>query len=180
MAGRQTTTDSGRVDVGELMGAIRAERKLSPAELARRADVDVKTVRNLENGSRWPQDVTRAKLEKALGVTPGLIRNLLDRPEERVWARNALRHGELSTWPQLSDGELNGDQFEPSRVLNEAERVGGADVTPPITILSLAEAAEYAGSVADLLRRVDLAATDMDPETRTLLTRAQVRTVAFL
>lgn len=174
MAGQQ---HSDRAEVGELMAAMRAERKLSPAELARRADVDVKTVRNLENGTRWPQDVTRAKLEKALGVRPGLIRDLLDGREERARVRNALRHGELSTWPRLLDGEVNTDESEQADVPSEA---GGANAAMPITVLDLGETAAYAGSVAELLRRVDLAATDMDPDTRTLLTRAQVRTVAFL
>lgn len=97
--------DPERAAVGELVAAIRQTRQLSPTELARRAEVDVKTVRSLENGTRWPQDVTRVKLERVLGLGPGVIGEFLASEQARIRAWGFLRSGELrGTWEPPADG----------------------------------------------------------------------------
>jgi len=45
---------------------LRLEAGLSQSKLARAADLDRKTVSDVENGRNTPQDVTFAKLAKAL------------------------------------------------------------------------------------------------------------------
>lgn len=49
------------------------EPPISPAELARRAGADSKTVRAFLRGERWPHDATLAKFDRALGNPPGTI-----------------------------------------------------------------------------------------------------------
>ncbi|MGZ9829909.1 helix-turn-helix domain-containing protein [Tsukamurella ocularis] len=58
---------------GEIVAARRRELGVDVAELARDAQVDVKTIRSLETGERMPRDSTKAKLERALEWTPGSI-----------------------------------------------------------------------------------------------------------
>lgn len=60
-------------DVGKLVKERRLQLKMSTPELARVAGVDPKTVRALESGERWPQDTSRAKIEKALGWAAGSL-----------------------------------------------------------------------------------------------------------
>lgn len=64
--------------VGDQVVTRRAELGLSRAELARRADVDPKTLQTLERDRRWPQDVNRAKIEQALGWAPGSLEAIRD------------------------------------------------------------------------------------------------------
>lgn len=68
-------TDDGASEeqVGALIRAIRVYRGWAPQQLADRAKVDVKTVRALEAGARWPQDTTRRKIEDALLIPAGTI-----------------------------------------------------------------------------------------------------------
>ena len=58
---------------GEVVQARRTELGISRAELARRAEVDPKTVQSLEQDARWPLDVNRARIEAALGWAPGSL-----------------------------------------------------------------------------------------------------------
>lgn len=58
---------------GAIVAARRRELGVDVAELARDAQVDVKTIRSLETGERMPRDSTKAKLERALEWTPGSI-----------------------------------------------------------------------------------------------------------
>lgn len=55
-----------------------AGRGWSDLELADRADVDIKTVRSVLTGDRWPTRPTRTKLEDALGWERGSIRQLAE------------------------------------------------------------------------------------------------------
>jgi transcriptional regulator with XRE-family HTH domain len=47
---------------------------LTHAELAERASVSIRTVRNAEHGTWTPRLPTRAKLARALGVQPSALR----------------------------------------------------------------------------------------------------------
>lgn len=57
--------------------ARRLELGLSQAALAGTAGVDAKTLRSLERGDRWPQDISRAKIERALEWPDGTLEALL-------------------------------------------------------------------------------------------------------
>lgn len=46
---------------------------LSPAEIARRAGVNAKTIGSFLRGDRWPHDNTLASIDKAIGLKPGTI-----------------------------------------------------------------------------------------------------------
>ena len=63
-------------EVGRLVAQRRAHQHLDQTGLARAARVDPKTVRSLENGTRWPRDSTRTRIENALAWTPGSIERL--------------------------------------------------------------------------------------------------------
>lgn len=46
---------------------------MDPTTLARTAGVDTKTTRALEAGERWPRDMSRLKIERALGWASGSL-----------------------------------------------------------------------------------------------------------
>lgn len=46
---------------------------LNPTSLARKAGVDVKTIRALLSGERWPHSDTLAKIDRGLGLTEGTL-----------------------------------------------------------------------------------------------------------
>lgn len=57
---------------------------MTQRELAMTAEVDIKTIYNLESGERWPQAGTRAKIEKALGWTMGSLEAFTEGPERET------------------------------------------------------------------------------------------------
>ncbi|WP_158240383.1 helix-turn-helix transcriptional regulator [Mycobacterium hubeiense] len=63
-------------EVGRLVAERRTRQELDQIGLARAARVDPKTVRSLENGTRWPRDSTRIRIENALGWDAGSIARL--------------------------------------------------------------------------------------------------------
>lgn len=75
--------------------ARRGELGLSQEELAKRADVAYRTVQNFEHGV-WPNPVTRARLEKALGWPPGEIHRLASPPQAHLDVPTMDRLRELS------------------------------------------------------------------------------------
>ncbi|WP_280393179.1 helix-turn-helix domain-containing protein [Nocardia wallacei] len=99
--------------VGAIVSAFRLNLGLSPAALARTAGVDVKTIRSLESGDRWPQDTTRHKLEVALHIEPGTIERWRDDPEARAQADDML------------DAAV---QVERSRRVSEDDSTGGSNL----------------------------------------------------
>lgn len=70
--------------IGDLVRRERTHVPMSQAELARAADVDVRAVRGLENGTRWPWDSSRAKIERALNLGVGTLEQWRDHPEAMV------------------------------------------------------------------------------------------------
>ncbi|QRY48097.1 helix-turn-helix transcriptional regulator [Mycolicibacterium boenickei] len=66
-------TNTDDLHVGQLVRDIRLFRGWTPQALAEKAQVDVKTIRTLESGQRWPQDTTQRKIEHALQVPAGTI-----------------------------------------------------------------------------------------------------------
>jgi len=71
-------------EVGRLVAERRTERELDQIGLARAARVDPKTVRSLENGTRWPRDSTRTRIENALAWDPGSITRIRSGGEPTV------------------------------------------------------------------------------------------------
>ena len=80
-------------DVGDLVRARRVDLQLDQAALAKAANVDVKTIRSLEKGERWPRDVNRSKIEVALGWAAGSLDSALEggqtfvMPPPQSWIR---------------------------------------------------------------------------------------------
>lgn len=74
----QRMTERPLKEVGALVEARRLDLKLSEAEVIAAADVDPKTYKALEAGSRWPQEGTRLKIEPVLHWGPGSIQRLRD------------------------------------------------------------------------------------------------------
>lgn len=59
--------------LGPILAALRVSRGLSTPGLRKAADVDLKTISTMEAGTRWPQDTTRDRIEKALSIPAGWI-----------------------------------------------------------------------------------------------------------
>jgi hypothetical protein len=78
---------------GRAVEARMAERMLGRSALARRAEVDPKTLRALLTGERWPRVTVRARIEAALGWPSGEI-------HRRARGERPLA-GELSRFPEL-------------------------------------------------------------------------------
>lgn len=77
----------------------RKELDLAQEEVARRARVAVKTVYNFETRGRWPNVVTRTRLEEAVNWPPGEIERLAAAPEP------ALPPDLIALASQLTDEE---------------------------------------------------------------------------
>lgn len=67
-----------QAEVGALVDQRRKHRGMSEAQLRDVADVDRKTLRALLDGTRWPQEETRMRVEAALGWVAGSIQDLRD------------------------------------------------------------------------------------------------------
>ena len=63
---------------GRAVSARMGELGLTQRALAEQAGVDAKTLRDLLDGKRWPQAVTRGRLEQALGWTYGQLEDLAE------------------------------------------------------------------------------------------------------
>ena len=60
-------------EVGEMVKARRLELRMAPNEVTAAARVDPKTYASLEDGTRWPQERSRLRIETALWWQPGTI-----------------------------------------------------------------------------------------------------------
>jgi len=91
--------------IGHLIQEARVEKGLSQLRLAKEAGVDVKTLRSMEDGSRWASDVSRSKIEQALGWRSGAMQDLWrDRegiPLESVTMTEMTRGADEPTWADL-------------------------------------------------------------------------------
>jgi hypothetical protein len=70
-------SDRTKTEVGALVRARRLALRMSPGQLIEEAGIDAKTLHRLEDGTRWPQERTRLKIEPVLRWAPGSIDNLL-------------------------------------------------------------------------------------------------------
>ena len=75
-AGSDDDVDPILLRVGEAIAARRRELDLAQRTLARDKVINAGTLIDVEKGRRWPRDGTRARLERALGWTPGTIERL--------------------------------------------------------------------------------------------------------
>ncbi|WP_427017811.1 helix-turn-helix domain-containing protein [Pseudarthrobacter sp. P1] len=95
--------------IGHLILEARLEKGMPQLRLAKIAGMDVKTLRTMEDGTRWATDVNRAKIESALGWRPGSMQDMWnDRehvPIESVTMSEMLRNAHESTWSDLAAEE---------------------------------------------------------------------------
>ncbi|WP_218721435.1 helix-turn-helix transcriptional regulator [Nocardia sp. MH4] len=68
--------------IGAIVTRARLRRGLNQAAFARAAEVDVRTVRGLESGDKWPWDANRTKIEQALGFAVGALELWRENPHE--------------------------------------------------------------------------------------------------
>lgn len=73
-----TTDNDGRRRAAAELQARMATKRLSAAGLAKAAAVDPGTISDFLSGARWPQAVTRAKLEAVLDWPTGTIAEIAD------------------------------------------------------------------------------------------------------
>lgn len=154
--------------VGDQVVTRRAELGLSRAELARRADVDPKTLQTLEQNRRWPQDVNRAKIEQALGWAPGSLEAIRDGGEPTELADDeppqsgSILSGPSSPLPtgRSQPGAPAFSESDQQRLLRGADAVGNALNNPddPANLAriraSLRENIGRHGVTPDLVRTV--------------------------
>jgi hypothetical protein len=74
------------------------ERRMIPAVLQRRANVDAKTLRSLMNGDRWPTSAVRGRIESALSWPTGEIER---RAQNEIAVNDLARFSELELLAEL-------------------------------------------------------------------------------
>lgn len=92
--------------IGQRVAGRRVTLGKSQKSFAHEAGIDVKTLRSLENGERWPHDWNRAKIEDALGwgrdtmdIIPTILNNDEDEPSQVMDLTSTAASG-------LTDSEL--------------------------------------------------------------------------
>lgn len=112
--------------IGQLIQESRVERGFSQLRLAKEAGVDVKTLRSMEDGSRWASDVTRAKIEQVFGWRKGAMQDLWnDRehlPLKSVTLTELQRGAGEPTWEELETedaGKASGPVRRASQLTDE-------------------------------------------------------------
>lgn len=74
-------TKRSKAEVGERVKDRRLELGLTEGQVIQAAKIDTKTYGSLEDGSRWPQERTRLRIEPVLRWQPGSIDRLLNGEE---------------------------------------------------------------------------------------------------
>lgn len=108
-----------RARVARLVINRRGELGLTQQELADRAQVDIKTIYNLESGERWPQARNRFKIERALGWVAGSLDALAEGkdagfqfPTRAELIDDALRRRGLTSGQAARLARVNDDEWE--------------------------------------------------------------------
>lgn len=107
------------------LGALVAKQRLtlgySQKGFAVMAGIDVKTLRSLENGERWPHDVQRLKIETALGWRQGAMAEIRDNEDADATLAN-LRpnntHGD-EQWPESERAAKRAANLTDAELLSE-------------------------------------------------------------
>lgn len=98
VARRRQPLTGGRLAAARALQVWRAGLEMSLAEVAAEAGVAETQVGEFERGQRWPQALTRVRIEKALGKPPGEFQRIADQweldqvggdPDELAVARSA-------------------------------------------------------------------------------------------
>jgi transcriptional regulator with XRE-family HTH domain len=71
-------TETGRRAAGRVVEARRGELGLTQIEVASKAGVDMKTLRSLETGERWPIAKNLWVISAVLGLDPLYLREVAD------------------------------------------------------------------------------------------------------
>lgn len=114
---------TGRQRAGQAVMARRGELGMDRQELAAEAQVDPKTLYNLEMREKWPIAVTRAKIEKALRWQSGEL--------ERIrTAADPEPAPELDDDPELMAALRRAYRIDPEKVREAADAVQWAESLP--------------------------------------------------
>lgn len=99
--GERHTREDRRLQAAAFARARREELGLTQAEVAIAAGVrDVKTIRNLETGRNWPNDLTRRGIESALRIEIGRLDRIVGGDDTgEIEQRPGARVGGLSALP---------------------------------------------------------------------------------
>lgn len=170
--------DAVGMSVGDAVVIRRGELEISRAELARRADVDPKTLQALEQGTRWPQAVNRAKIERALGWKTGSLETIRDGGEPTIIPGTPVHY---DTAVQAALG---------ARFAEQAERMSKAirDMTPGIDLTQVVAPAmrtfvrrmtDDSKVIAELDRAMRVKAAELLPTLLDLLDDEQRGDVAY-
>ncbi len=91
--------------IGELVVSARVKAQKSQLGFAKETGLDVKTLRALESGKRWVQDVNRAKIETALGWRARSIQDVWDEreaiPAGKLTEADMTRGAANPSWAEL-------------------------------------------------------------------------------
>lgn len=163
------------MNVGEALVARRAELGLSRAAAAKKAGIDVGTLRSAELNERWPQDVNRAKIEQALGWAPGSLEAIRDGGEpttavddfaDRV-ARD-LKPGDMARFSERISKAIS-----PVAIQSEGLRAAVDALLPKIDVSSfipkgaleaVTDAALPASVVQNIMRAAENSASELLPD----------------
>lgn len=96
-------TQRTNVEVGERVRARRVELSLTPSEVTTAADVDPKTLQRLEDGSRWPIERSRRRIEPVLKWRPGALDALKDGGEPEELDQDLAGQSEATDAPEIGE-----------------------------------------------------------------------------
>ncbi|WP_157224772.1 helix-turn-helix domain-containing protein [Nocardia thailandica] len=110
---------------GRKVSIARMQRGIDATTLARVAKVDPKTLRALENGTQWPRDLTRRKIEVALELPIGTIESWYDGTEPPLAETPSAQVETAVGGPAAAapDGRTAADQLRAANIAVAAERM---------------------------------------------------------
>ncbi|PZG49830.1 hypothetical protein C1I98_10970 [Spongiactinospora gelatinilytica] len=113
--------------------ARRGELGLTQQQLASVAEIDVKTIFNLESGERWPHARTRARIEAALGWAAGTLTEIAAGrdPRPSASATSARRYAEV--WAQKIWEITELTEYERRALIMSVRAMRGAEVATHAT-----------------------------------------------
>jgi len=146
----------GRERAAAQVVARRGELGLTQRQLAMTAEVDIKTIYNLESGERWPQAGTRAKIEKALSWAVGSLEAFAEGRESGYQyptiaelIDDGLRRGGLTAEQVRAFADIG--EYAWARLTSGSATIGEARQEDPSMAAALARAAIYLGITAEQL-----------------------------
>lgn len=98
-------TQRTNAEVGDRVRARRVELMLTPSQVTEAADVDPKTLQRLEDGTRWPIERSRRRIEPVLLWKPGALDALKDGDEPQEIPSESQMEGNETVEQQSAIGD---------------------------------------------------------------------------